>query len=158
MQKTKPYFVVLTLLAALFFVAGCPGNSGPRVYLVTGKVTLDGEPLPDATLIFSPVSQSGTALSASGRTNADGVYFIQTTTGKPQGGTTPGEYKVCFSKTKELWDGKSYLPNPGGEPIKNSRAVNMLPQAYTLASTTPCQATVTTDKSKNVFDFDLKSK
>jgi len=158
MQKTKYVCVILALLVPLFIVSGCSGNSGPRVYLVTGKVTLDGAPLPEANIIFSPVSQSGTALSASGRTNADGVYLIQTTTGKPEGGTTPGDYKVCILKTKQLWDGKSYLPNPGGEPIKNSRAVNMLPPIYTQANTTPFQATVTTDKDKNVFNFDLKSK
>ena len=158
MQKTKSYFVVLLLLTAFAFVAGCPRNSGPRVYLVTGKVTLDGDPLPEASIYFDPVTQDGSAISASGKTNADGVYLIQTATGKPDGGTTPGDYKVYFSKMKVEWDGKSYLPNPGGDPIKDSRAVNMLPVTYTRSRTTPCSATVTTDKDRNVFDFDIKSK
>ena len=47
-------FLKLMLLAAV--VAGCSGGDRPTLGRVTGMVTLDGRPLADAAIVFSPIS------------------------------------------------------------------------------------------------------
>ena len=150
----------LVILPLLFLMAGCGGDKGPTVYFVTGTVYLNEEPLANCRVIFSPKTSGGTELDATGRTDENGVYKIQTQTGKVDGGTTPGEYTVSFSKMKTIWDGKSYLPGaiPGADPIPNSRSEEVLPQMYTRQSMSQETATVTKDAKSNVFDFHLKTK
>lgn len=155
-MKKNIRIILPVVLLCLFVVSGC-GPKGPKVYFVTGKVTWNGAPLADASIFFNPVSDTS-GDGASGKTDAEGVYKIQTISGKPDGGTTPGKYKVTFRKTEVKWDGKSYLNNPGGEPIENSRAIQILPVQYQADRTTPFEVEVTTDQAKNVFDFNLEGK
>ena len=147
------FFVVLPLS-----VVGC-GDKGPAVYFVTGTVYLDDEPFPECRVVFTPKdASSGT--DASGRTDDQGVYKIQTLHGKADGGTTPGEYVVSFNKMNISWDGKSYVPSstPAEDPIKDTRSEEALPQIYISQRTSPESATVTKNAKENVFDFHLKSK
>jgi len=160
-MKTNIQICLFVILPLLFLIAGCGGDKGPAVYSVTGTVYLDDAPLADCRVIFSPKALGdGTETDASGRTDANGVYKIQTTTGKVDGGTTPGKYAVSFSKSKEIWDGKSYREGgpPGTPPIKDSRSVEVLPKIYTSQRTSPESATVTNIPKQNQFDFHLKSK
>ncbi|HEV3236940.1 MAG TPA: hypothetical protein VGZ25_08120 [Gemmataceae bacterium] len=81
------------LLGSLFFVAiltaaGC-GGSG-NVTKVEGIVTLDGKPLPGATVSFVPVKEGGKP--AFGRTDNDGTFRL--TTFRTDDGAQPGEYQV----------------------------------------------------------------
>jgi hypothetical protein len=156
MKKLTLFVFSVTFIFPLF-LSGCSGQKGPKVYFVTGKVTWNGTPLADASVFFNPIEGSD-GEGASGKTDGEGIYKIQTVTGKVDGGTVPGKYKVTFRKTEDKWDGKSYLPNPGGEPIKNSRAVQILPAKYQSDRTTPFEVEVTTDEKKNVFDFSLEGK
>ena len=159
-MKSSIPICLFAILSLLFLVAGCGGDKGPTVYLVTGTVYLDDEPLPDCRVSFSPKTPGGTEVDASGRTGEDGTYKIQTATGKVDGGTTPGEYIVSFSKMQEIWDGKSFRDSgpPGTPPVKDSRGEEVLPQIYTSQRTSPESATVTKNAKENVFDFHLKSK
>ena len=79
----------LLLPALLLTAAGCGGQGRP--VKVEGVVTLDGHPLPGATVTFAPdPPESGRA--ASGRTDADGSFRL--TTFQSDDGALPGEYKV----------------------------------------------------------------
>ena len=74
------------LIISLVFQTGC-SEQGCQV---TGIVTLDGQPLQDATVEYIPTSNAGRI--ANGLTEADGKY--QLTTSKSVSGVFPGEYKV----------------------------------------------------------------
>lgn len=149
--KELHLFVIILCLPMLF--AGCSGKL--RTEPVTGTVTLDGTPLEGATVSFSPVDAT-TGHSSIGRTDANGVYKLQTRLGDPDAGTTPGEYLVAISKDVVEGTGKRYAAtaqNPEGSEIMKS--VLKSPKKYIDAKTSGLTATVV--KGKNVFDFDLKS-
>lgn len=77
---------VIVLLAT----AGCGGASGPVP--VRGTVTLDGQPLANATVQF--LAGSPDARDAMGTTDADGAFSLSTF--KPGDGALPGKYKVVI--------------------------------------------------------------
>jgi hypothetical protein len=78
---------VLCVFAVLGAV-GCGGQA--KTAKVEGTLTVDGRPLPGATVIFMPVAKGGR--SASGRTDEDGNFKL--TTFSTDDGALPGEYKV----------------------------------------------------------------
>lgn len=63
----------IALVAMASFV-GC-GAGGPSLGAVTGKVTLDGQPLPGAVVTFDP----GTSRPSIGTTGPDGSYKLNFT-------------------------------------------------------------------------------
>lgn len=81
------------LLAAFAgFLAGCGGSSSDiDLEAVSGTVTLDGKPLPDARVIFTPEGGGRPGMAI---TDEDGEYTVEyTTTGS---GTPPGDYIVAI--------------------------------------------------------------
>jgi hypothetical protein len=90
--------LALTSLAALVGCGG-PGNVGR----VTGKVTLDGQPLPDAMVTFSPTKAGGS--SALGKTDSTGAYTLSYSAGVS--GAEIGENRVTIST---LPQGKEQVP------------------------------------------------
>ena len=89
----------LLLLPLVALAAGC-GALGKPVK-VSGVVTLDGKPLPGATVTYTPVNDSGRP--ASGRTDTDGSFRL--TTFRSDDGALPGEYKVIVLVEKEAEKG-----------------------------------------------------
>ena len=84
------------LLVCLF--AGCGGGTddGPELAPVWGTVTLDGEPLVEARVIFTP---AGGGRAAIGVTDDRGVYKLAYVADRM--GTPPGEYVVKISTYRE---------------------------------------------------------
>lgn len=148
----KSHLLVFIALLTVF-VSGCKKSAG--TYPVTGKITVDGQVVEGISVVFSPV---GEGEPGSGATDATGVYSLKTSIGEPGTGVKPGDYKVTVSKMFGEWDGKTLQANPGGEPIKVIRSKQTMPNKYTTKSLTPLSATVTAEKEKNVFDFDIKTK
>jgi hypothetical protein len=87
--------LVVLLAAAL---TGCGGNGTTPV---KGVVTLEGAPLPGATVLFMP-DGDGRGRPASGFTSSDGVF--QLTTYRPDDGALPGQYRVLIRKTAPARD------------------------------------------------------
>lgn len=88
--------VPISLLLAVVTV-GCSSRPGPAVEFVEGRITLDGEPVADAIVGFSPAGGSG--LAASGRTDATGKYRLTTARGGAAfRGVPVGEYFVTVQK------------------------------------------------------------
>jgi hypothetical protein len=57
--------VITSLAAALSLaVAGCGGSDGPPRHAASGRVTLDGTPLDDASIVFEPQGEGGLVASA----------------------------------------------------------------------------------------------
>lgn len=80
-------------LAAGVLLAGCGGADGPELGAVSGRVTLDGRPLPNAVVQFQPIGTSGTY--SAGRTDADGHYRLHYT--RDRNGAIIGTHRVSVS-------------------------------------------------------------
>ena len=149
----KKISVVLLLVALVAFVPACGGKK-IKTEGVTGKVTLDGQPLANATVFFTPADGSGGS-EASGMTDANGVYKLQTLLGAADAGTTPGKYLVSFTCFEEVETGKTYKNDEGNDgPVTEDRSV--IPAKYNSVKTSGFEAEVV--KGANTFDFDLQSK
>lgn len=80
------------LVAGLAALSGCGGGG---YVSVSGLVTLDGEPLPEATVSFVP---DGGGEIATGVTDEDGRFSL---TSNRDTGAKPGVYKVTIVATDE---------------------------------------------------------
>jgi hypothetical protein len=90
--KTVAWDIALCLLTALAFAsAGCSGRPA-NVAAVNGKVTLGGQPLPDAVVMFTPVNPGS---PSAGRTNSSGEYELSYT--RTVKGAEKGEHNVSIS-------------------------------------------------------------
>jgi hypothetical protein len=88
----------LVLSALTLLIAGC--DSGPKVVSVSGRVTLDSKPLPNATLQFLPEPGSDDKTprtSAIGTTDEDGRYSLVLNTSGNTKGAQVGKYKVMIT-------------------------------------------------------------
>lgn len=130
-------------LLSAFLVAlgltGC-GKSGPEILAVSGVVTLDGQPLDQARVVFVPAK----GRPAVGLTDAKGAYQLQFT--EDRWGATAGPHKVMITTERSQTGGE-------GAPLVPGRK-ELLPKRY--HETTELQATVAPDKQ--TFDFALTSK
>ncbi len=132
-----------------------PEKGEPILVRKSKNVTLDGAPLADAYVNYVPKNSDG-AKPAYGRTKEDGSYILQTLLGAPDAGTTPGDYTVLISKTKNVPTGKK-LKNQDGTFYDETMPVETLPKGYTHLTTTPFSVTVKEGEA-NKFDFALDSK
>ena len=90
--------------ASLLFLAACSGRPSDRPPLgaVSGQVRLDGQPLPGATVFFSP---HGGGRTSSGRTDADGRYQLSYI-GKEEGAKV-GKHVIRITTSEEVENPKT---------------------------------------------------
>jgi len=159
--------------ALLFNAPGC-GTSGPKLHKMTGKVTLDGQPVAGAAVHFEPVVDDPTvttsAQPANGVTGSDGIYSLTTNT--TNDGVAAGVFKVTVTKGVGV-SSVGEAPPPGAnmadvyqkmrgskmtpEDQKKSapkKEVQELPAEYGDPQRTPWKVTVPT--SSGTFDIPLK--
>ena len=89
----RPTIVLVVLLLAL---PGC-GQSGAQIAPVHGHVKLDGQPLANAEVQFQP---DGSQRGSSGRTDAEGRYYLMYKRGQP--GAMVGPHTVRISVSNEV--------------------------------------------------------
>ena len=138
MLKYLKNALAFSSLALALFLAGCSASEYGDLGLVTGTVTLDGEPYPNAEITFAPQ----TGRPSSGMTDEQGHYqlrYIRETMG-----ALPGEHRVRISTTPPLRD-----PSYRGPAFKDP-----IPAKYNRRT----ELTAMVEKGPNTFDFDLKSK
>jgi hypothetical protein len=126
--------------ALLLLLSGCGGGGSPgTLYPVSGRVTVDGVPLPEAQLLFMAHAEKGnkTAELPLGQVK-DGNYSVMTW-GKP--GAPPGWYKVRV---------KTSYP---GSPEKPAA----LPARYFDAKTSPLAIEVVATPAPGAYDLKLTS-
>ncbi len=152
----------LLLLAALS-VAGCGGAGGPELLPVSGRLTLDGQPLPHKTIRFVP--EPGTpGLGAGATTDATGMYTLlaarpQATRDMP--GAPAGAYRVVV--TEPMFPIDTPLPKAAGQepapaiglPAPNATRRAAIPPAYTSVDSTPLQVEVSHQNA--ILNLDLRS-
>jgi hypothetical protein len=119
--------------------AGC-STGGPEIAYVTGKVTMDGKPLANATVVFIP--ENGRPAGAN--TNADGHYVLNFSEGRR--GTIPGLSSVRISTLRDAGQ------DDNGQSIPGSPET--IPARYNTDSTLEFNVEA---KKKNIADFDLQS-
>ena len=122
------------LVLGLLVISGCgsaPDEDLPPRSTVTGTVTLDGQPLEGASVMFTP--QEGGALST-GTTDETGKYKLSY--GPSEEGAAIGRHKVRISKHGE------------GDDTNDS-----VPEKYNAATILEEEVT----DGENVINFDLKT-
>lgn len=156
--------VIACLLVGLVCFAGCGSDDGHRK--VTGKVTMNGEPVDGASLMF--YAQDSTGEGGGGKTDASGNYSI-TAPSAVKGGLFPGEYKVTIAKYAEVVDEDQQAYESGEityDELQERKAAKgpygkvetgelLTPAQYSNTNATPLTVTVSDDPKQNVFDFDL---
>jgi hypothetical protein len=137
-------------LLALTF-AGCGGSDRPPMGKVSGVVTLDGVPVPNASVMFIPAAGGR---PASGITDASGHFQLKTF--EKDDGALLGEHKVtvtCVETTgfQETADGLS-----GGVSPEGIKQTWITPQKYSLPETSGLTQTV--EKRNPEVKLELTSK
>lgn len=125
------------LAAALLLVAlvGC-GRSD--LGTVTGTITLDGEPLADALVMFTPITGGR---PAAGRTDSQGNYEL--VHDRNSQGAVFGEHVVEVSTGDEL--------------ANDDDTVTVIPEKIPAKYNLDSELRATIEAGENVFDFDLKA-
>lgn len=83
----------LTILLAALVQLGCGGVSDmPEVGTVSGKLTLDGKPVENATIMFHPIEDGRSSTATS---DADGNYELEYMPGTP--GAKIGQHEVVVT-------------------------------------------------------------
>ena len=92
-------------LATVAFADGCSRADRPPLGTVSGVVTLDGQPLADATVFFTPDGRGRTSI---GTTGPDGRYRLAYL--RDIAGANPGRHTVRITTAGEA-GGPERLPN-----------------------------------------------
>lgn len=141
---------MVALLILLLSLSGCGGSGDqPELGQVSGKITLDGEPLSGVAVVFQPDD----GRPATGRTDAEGKYeltYIRKTLG-----TKVGLNRVEIAPDEEGEDegepdGDDTSPQP--KQSVSSRKPK-IPARYNSRS----ELERDVKPGKNTFDFDLES-
>jgi hypothetical protein len=123
------------------------GCGGTKLVAVDAVVTLDGKPLPLATVLFVP-QEGSRGRPAHGMTDIDGSLQL-TTPPEENDGALPGEYRVVVTKSEWMSE------PPQGDRSSDDRArkhqersearagkAPLLPAVYANQATTPLRCTV----------------
>jgi hypothetical protein len=108
MVKGAIWYVVLVL--AIGFSAGC--NRGEKRVSVEGTVTLDGQPLPEAHVMFYPQDASPTDQKLYfGSTDQNGRFVLRSSSDGSEG-APPGRYNVTLTTAVAKQDATETTPLP----------------------------------------------
>lgn len=138
----KPLLSLLCI-AVTFAIAGCNDGPGdmPDVGAVTGLVTLDGEPVEGANILFYPVEggRSSTAISDAG--GAYALIYKGSTLG-----AKVGEHQISLSTVQEE-------SGTAGDPDYQPAREEVIPEKYRADS----ELRFTVEPGENTFDISLES-
>lgn len=131
----------LIIITSATFIMGCGGSQeGPKLFPVAGTVTLDGEPVPDASILFKDPTGKNKSYFASVK---DGAYSTKMEAGKR---------KVLITANRQSKD--KMVDNAAGTG-KEPAMEQYLPAEYNENSTLEIDVV---SGGENQFPFDLKSK
>ena len=150
-MKKNAYVLLLLVLCCVVFGCGKKAKlSG--LYPIKGKLTLNGSPVEGALVTLVPQNFTGDARAASGETDADGAFKIQTM--DPGDGAFPGEYNITVTKKEVI--GKmptaeelDAARDAGQRIIINSK--NIFPVKYEKTGTSGLKVTVVAGKNDDLI-------
>jgi hypothetical protein len=138
-MRSELWIVAAAATAALAH-CGCESSQPSHVGRVSGKITLEGQPLPDAVVKFSPVKEGGS--SALGKTDAEGNYKLNYAAGID--GAEIGKNVVTISTYDE--------GDPDGDPPRPK-----MPEKVPLKYNDQTELTAEVKAGDNTLDFPLKN-
>ena len=130
----------IVALASVFLVgvwAGCGGSSGPARYVVSGKVTFQGQPVEEGEITFQDPAAGQVN---SGQLGAGGAYSTELQAGKYNVSVAPPLVEV--------------KGGPDSPPDMVPKKVNNIPKKYWVQEKSDLKAEVSKEQRK--FDFELK--
>lgn len=129
---------LVTLALAMIFAIGCGGAPvGPKMYLVSGTLTVGGKAVPDVNVQIVPADLSTGKIISTGKTDKSGRFNVMGSNGQP--GCAPGKYKVVLA-----------VPTAAPEPGKAHNGAP--PEAAALPFPTEYSSAATSPKSLDVTD------
>jgi len=154
--------IILFLAVLALTFTGC-GYRRPAQVKTTGTVTLDGEPVANAALMFIPNS----GRPASGNTNTNGEFQVSSFGGND--GLPAGDYRITATKLilkdkfQELYDRQVERAAAEAEPGEDPEEVdiefgdnawrNELPEKYAELDTTDITVTITKQQEPLVISL-----
>ena len=151
------------------FLAGCGGDSPdyPDTIPVTGKVTLDGKPVENASITLTPANKGEATRGARATSAADGTFTVKTffSASYDADGAVPGKYLVSVTKYEQK------APSSHGEALqtmegqsnqsKMQRAMamggeNVLPEKYASPESSGLEIEVKAGQEKTL-NLELES-
>jgi hypothetical protein len=146
-----------TLILAIGFCVSwlLVGCGGATYVPVSGVVTMDGKPLPNAMVFFQPIGDSG-GVGSTAKTDSDGRYKLEASTPIPTTGALVGKHRVTIGSVPSTLSNPndSDAANPGGKAAPKL-AKDTIPERYNTKSELEFDVPSSgTDKA----NFDLKSK
>ena len=133
---------IAILLVSSF--SGCGGDEGPQFGQVTGKVTLDGQPVPAGMVMFIPDLASGTTGPASqAQIGSDGQYELAGPGGRE--GAIVGTHIVTVA-------GPEVSSDSSGQPAPSVK----LPDRYKYEQSSGIKKEV--KEGENAIDIELSSR
>jgi hypothetical protein len=139
----------LGLILLLLAVAGC--QRGPRIVPVSGTITLDGQPVKDAAVMF--MLNPGNRI-ATGITDAAGRYSLST---HPTGnGAFEGNHTVTVSLYRDESSPGTNTPEGAVSGSSLVKIVWLVPEKYSQPAASGLTATVSRGQSS--YDFQLSAR
>ena len=153
----------LLCILAVKWLIGWLWPSGPAFLPVRGVVQMDGQPLPEAAVMFQ-AAQGGPI--ACGVTNASGRYELLTSSHQ---GAMPGEYLVAVARVRVSYHAPPKLTHPEANMAKDVYAVDeletmggimkmewLIPKKFGIPGQSGIKTKV--ERGKPSYDFVLTSK
>jgi hypothetical protein len=129
-------------VCAFAWALGCATSDGPPLAAVTGRLLVDGRPVPNVSVTFIPDNDTGTTGPASvGVTTTDGTFTL--TAPGNRAGAVLGFHKVTAMCPFNPAGGSS----PTGEAPAAGAACS-IPASYADPSTTPLSVEVVADPQR----------
>jgi hypothetical protein len=133
---------LLVLAMALILALGC--GERRQIGTVSGRITLDGEPLADARVNFQPTgNERNPGIGSFGRTNGNGEYFLTLIDEKGKGAIV-GTHRVMI---KAVAEGKA-------DDDKTPAGKDRVPPEFNINST----LTFEVKAGHNTADWKLETK
>jgi hypothetical protein len=141
----SPRWTWTCAVAITVLIGGCGPSNPLGRKAVSGKVTLNGAPLENGNISFSPKSDKGVS---SGAVIAAGAYSIETEKGLPE-----GEYVVRILAAAP--DTRAPDPNLPPGPRTSPPGIDLIPPEYNTRSDKAARVTA---EGPNEFNFDIVTK
>ena len=151
----KHFFLLLLALPCLF---GCGERLPFDVIVVTGTVTVDGQPMEGISITFIPLGDNG--LAAFDVTDAQGRFRLSSPQAPVGSGAVPGEYAPTFSKMEVEEHPPTASPEEAQRLYGNAppKITHLIPERYGNAKTSGIEPVKVEKGKKNAFSFDLSTK
>jgi hypothetical protein len=116
----------LPTLGLMFASYGSHSLAGPHPTTISGRLTYNGRPLSDSTVVLVPAGHPSTSLAALGEVSPDGSFTIRSVTAEKP--LEPGQYDLYISLFEALPTAAEQVrfetedPGPGGQASSSSPA------------------------------------